>query len=100
MAIKVVPRIFGIRRSVWIGLGVGLLTIVALGIWLLVAGVSWLWGQVPGAAEAGKRAAGVAIEQVEKSVPGAKEQLGIWLPGVVKEAPAGASEKPETVEQQ
>jgi len=108
IAIKIVPRILGIRRSVWIGLGVTLLLTLGLTLWALLAGVSWLWGQAPVAAEAGKRAAGVVIEQVETSVPGAKEQLGVWwpgvkeqlgvwLPGVLNEEATGtaAAEKPE-----
>lgn len=99
IAIKVVPRILGIRRSVWIGMGVSLLLTFGLALWALVAGVSWLWGQAPGAAEAGKRAAGMAIEQVEKSVPEAREQLGVWLPGVLKEEAAGVAEKPELTKQ-
>jgi hypothetical protein len=77
-----VPRFLGIRKRVWIGIGLTLLVLMGLLVWALVASVSWLFGQAPGAAEAGKRAAGVAIEQVEKSVPGIREQVGVWIPGV------------------
>lgn len=93
------PRILGITRRVWIGLGIGLLLTMSLAIWAVVAGVSWLWGQVPDATEAGKRAAGMAIEQVEKSTPGAREQLRTWLPGLIKEEPAAAGEKSDTARQ-
>lgn len=108
-SIKIVPRIAGIRRREWVGLG--LLLAFALTLSALVAGVSWLRGQAPGAAGAGTRTAGVAIEQVEKSVPGAreqpgvwwpgvKEQLGVWIPGIRNEELAGAAEKSEPVKPQ
>lgn len=92
-AIKIVPRILGIPRNVWIGLGVGLLLFIVAGMWAVFAGVSWLWGQAPGVVDAGTRAAGVAIEQAEKAAPGVREQVEVWLPGILGKESEGNAGK-------
>ena len=85
-----------IRARTWILLGVVALVFAGLLLWAGVAILSWLWGQAPTVAEAGKRLAGDAMTQVgqvapglqkqaEQLMPGAKEQAAQWLPAGVKE---------------
>lgn len=110
LAHQVVPRLRSIRKGTWIALGTGLFALLALFVWAGISLLAWLWGQAPGVAETGKRAAGVALEQAEQVIPGvrekveqvvpglkkqigevvpdAKEQIGIWLPGTVKKESA------------
>jgi hypothetical protein len=78
------PRLLGLRRGTWIGLGLSLLVALGLAIWAVVAVAGWLFGKVPAATEAGRQAAGVAIEKAEQALPGMREQVGVWLPGVTK----------------
>lgn len=87
LAAQVAPRVFAIRKGTWITLGIGLLVLFGLMIWAAVAVVSWLWGQAPTAAEAGKRVADVALAQVEQVAPGLKEQAAALLPGAAKDVP-------------
>lgn len=88
LAGRIAPRLFAIRKGTWIALGGGLLLVFGLLIWAGVAALSWLWGQTPALAEAGKRAADVALAQVEQAAPGLKEQAAVWLPDVSKDAAA------------
>ena len=82
------PRVFAIRKRTWIAIGAGLLVLLGLLAWAAVALMSWLWGQAPTLAEAGRRAAGTAMGQVEQVVPGVKEQVAVWLPGVAQDQAA------------
>lgn len=74
-----------IRARTWWILGAVALGLAGLLVWAAIAILSWLWGQAPTAAEAGKRMASDAMSQVEQVVPGIKEQAGQWLPAGVKE---------------
>ena len=85
---QVKTRVLSIRKGTWIALGIGLLVLFGLLIWGAVATLSWLWGQAPTAADAGKRAAGAALEQVEQVAPGMKERVADWLPKASKNEPA------------
>jgi hypothetical protein len=85
------PRLFGLRRGTWIGLGLSLLVLAGLSIWAVVSVAAWLFGKVPEATEAGRQAAGVAIEKAEQVLPGIREQVGVWMPGAAKGEPAATS---------
>lgn len=78
------PRLLGLRRGTWIGLGLSLLVLAGLSVWAVVSVAAWLFGKVPEATEAGRQAAGVAIEKAEQALPGIREQVGVWLPGVAR----------------
>ena len=82
------PRVFAIRKRTWIAIGAGLLVLLGLLAWAAVALMSWLWGQAPTVTEAGRRAAGAAMKQVEQVAPGVKEQVAVWLPGVAQDQSA------------
>ncbi len=74
-AAQFAPRIFQVRRRVWIAAGVGLLVLFGLLIWLAIALLGWFIGQVQGWTAAAPEVARGALEQVERVVPGAHEKL-------------------------
>ncbi len=108
------------RRSL-IGLGIGLLVLVALLIWAALSLVGWIWGQTQSMAgtapEALRNTAGGVMEQVKAFAPGAQgvlDQVKASVPGAqgvldqAKETIPGAREllaevvptiKPETTQQ-
>lgn len=69
-----------VRTRTWVMLGGFVIGILALGIWAIIAVVSWLWAQVPAVVETGKHLTGQTITQVEQAVPGIKEEIGQWVP--------------------
>jgi hypothetical protein len=81
-AAQFAPRLFQVRRSTWIGVGVGLLVMFGLLIWAAVALMGWMWGQSQGWMD---KARG-ALAQVEQVVPGARETLGQFVPALKPEA--------------
>lgn len=93
-------RLKQIRVRTWLILGAGVLAFIGLLVWAAIAVLSWLWGQVATATDAGKRFAGEAmtqvvqvapglLEQAEQWVPvGVKDQAGKWLPGLGTDLPA------------
>ena len=78
------PWLFQVRRTTWVGVGVGLLVLFGLLIWAAVALIGGLWGQtqnLAGAApEAVRGATRGVLEQVEAIMPGAREKLGEFVP--------------------
>jgi hypothetical protein len=85
-AAQFAPRLFQVRRSTWIGVGVGLLVIFGLLIWAAVALMGWMWGQSQGWMDKAPEAARGALSQVEQVVPGARETLGQFFPALKPEA--------------
>ncbi|MDO8959254.1 MAG: hypothetical protein Q7U85_05930 [Rhodocyclaceae bacterium] len=83
------PRIFQVRRTTWVAVGVGLLVLSALLIWAAVSLIGGLWGQarnLAGAApEAVRGATRGVLEQAEIIVPGAREKLGEFVPALKPE---------------
>lgn len=72
----------GVHRSSWIAIGVSLLLVLILALWAVFSAVSWVIGKMPAAADAGREAAGAAIEKVGQAVPAVRDGLGaIGLPG-------------------
>lgn len=86
-----------IRVRTWLMLGAAVLAFIGLLVWAGIAVLSWLWGHVATATDAGKRFAGEAMTQVEQVAPGLREQAEQWVPGVKEQAeqwlPAGAKEQ-------
>jgi hypothetical protein len=85
-AAQFAPRLFQVRRSTWIGIGVGLLVLFGLLIWAAVALMGWLWGQSQVWMDKAPEAARGALSQVEQVVPGARETLGQFVPALKAEA--------------
>jgi hypothetical protein len=99
---NIAPGLFNVRRSTWIKIGVSLLVLFALLIWAAVALIGALFGQaqnlVGGAPDAVRSTARVMLEQVVAILPGAREKLGVLIPGADLGAAArGAIEKVEGV---
>ncbi|PKO84370.1 MAG: hypothetical protein CVU17_04270 [Betaproteobacteria bacterium HGW-Betaproteobacteria-11] len=51
-------------------------------VWAGISVLSWLWGQAPGVADTGKRAAEIALGQAEQVIPGIKKQIEDAIPGI------------------
>jgi hypothetical protein len=85
-AAQFAPRLLQVRRSTWIGVGVGLLVLVGLLIWAAVVLMGWMWGQSQGWMDKAPEAARGALSQVEQVVPGARETLGQIVPALKPEA--------------
>jgi hypothetical protein len=93
-ATQFAPRLLQVRRGTWITLAVGLVVLFGLSVWAAVAIVAWLFGQAQGlvgtAREAAVEPARGVLEQVERVVPGAREQLdthlGEYLPALKGDA--------------
>lgn len=81
-ATRFAPRLLQVRRSTWIGVGVGLLVLFGLLIWAAVALLGWMWGQTQGWMNKAPIAARGALAQVEQVVPGARETLGQFVPAL------------------
>ncbi len=81
------PRLFQVRGRTWIAVGAGLLVLVGLLIWAAIALLGWFFGQAQGWMGAAPEVARGAMEQVERAVPGMREQLGAIMPGLKPAAP-------------
>lgn len=77
-----------IGARAWLIIGAVVLVVLGLVTWAGIAVLSWLWGQLPGAAEAGRRLAGEAATQIEQTAPGLtqgfKEQIDQVAPGLTQ----------------
>lgn len=84
------PRLFQVRLSTWIAVGVGLLALLSLLIWAAVALIGGLWGQAHTLADAVPDAlrgtSSAVIKQVEVIVPGAREKIGEFVPALKTES--------------
>lgn len=78
------PRLFQVRRSTWIGVGVGLMVLAGLLIWAAISLMGWFFGQVQGwsatAPETAQNALATVERQVEQVVPGAREKISEYVP--------------------
>ncbi len=88
-AAQFAPRLFQVRRRTWIAAGVGLLVLFGLLIWAALALAGWFFGQTknwtgaaPEAARGALEGAMEQVEQVEQVVPGVRETLGAFVPGL------------------
>ncbi|OZA29812.1 MAG: hypothetical protein B7X91_00835 [Hydrogenophilales bacterium 17-64-11] len=86
-AAQFAPRLFQVRRRTWIAVGVGLLVLFGLLIWAALALVGWFFGQAQNWMGAAPDAARGAMEQVEQVVPGVREKLGEFVPGLKPSQP-------------
>lgn len=82
IASQLAPRLFQVRRRTWIAVGVGLLVLSGLLIWAALALIGWFFGQAQGWMGAAPEVARGAMEQVEQAVPGTREKLGEFVPGL------------------
>lgn len=89
LAAQAAPKVFQVRRRTWIMLGIGLLILLGLAIWAVIALTGWFFGQVQGWGAVAPEAARGALEnverQVEQVVPGAREKLGEFVPALKPE---------------
>lgn len=83
-AMKALSTLGRIGARVWLVIGLVVVVLLGLTAWAGIALLSWLWGQVPMATEAGRRIAGEAATQIERTAPGLKDQIGQWVPGVTE----------------
>ena len=78
-AAQFAPRLFQVRRSTWITVGVGLLVLFGVLIWAAIALIGWLWGQTQNLAGVAPDAvlgtARSVVRQIEEFVPGARAVL-------------------------
>ena len=86
-AAQFAPRLFQVRRRTWIVVGVGLLVLFGLLIWAALALVGWFFGQAQNWMGAAPKAARGAMERVEQVVPGVREKLGEFVPGLKPSPP-------------
>jgi hypothetical protein len=102
-------RLFGIRKTTWLMLAASTLVLVILVAWAAIAAVSWVVRQAPALGDAGQRAAGEVLQQVERVAPGieqqaqgwlqgAQERVGAWLPEVQEQVGAWAPQAREQAE--
>ncbi|MBA3903450.1 MAG: hypothetical protein C0522_07235 [Rhodocyclaceae bacterium] len=87
LAAQLAPGIFRVRCGTWLAIAVGLLGVFALLAWGAVSLFGWFWGQAKSLAEIAPEAARGAIGRVEQAVPGAREQLGKFVPALKPEPP-------------
>ncbi|MBS1146876.1 MAG: hypothetical protein H6R08_1052 [Proteobacteria bacterium] len=86
-AAQFAPKLFQVRRSTWITVGVGLLVLFGLLIWAAVASIGWFFGQAQGLMGTAPEAARGAMEQVGQVVPGVREKLGEFVPALKPSQP-------------
>jgi len=87
LASRHAPRVLGVRRRTWIGIGIGFLVLLGLMTWAALALLAWLWGQ---ASEWRANAPEIARQTVEKAdqvVPGLKQKVGELVPWLASEKP-------------
>jgi len=99
MAVRAVAALRRVRARTWLILGGVVFGIIALLVWAGIAILSWLWGQMPVAADAGNRFVGEAMTQIEKTAPGLKDQVDQWVPGLKQQVEQLAPGLKEQVEQ-
>jgi hypothetical protein len=90
LAARVAPGFLNIRRSTWIGLGIGLLALLGLLMWAAFSLIGWGWGQAQNMAGSLPAAAKGVIQQAEAMVPGVREKLGVLVPVLKSEPPSVA----------
>lgn len=80
-------RFFQMRRRTWVLLGMGLLALIGLLIWSIIALLGWLFTQAQGlsttAPEAARSALVTLEQQVEQVAPDAREKLAAGLDELV-----------------
>jgi hypothetical protein len=88
------PRLLQVRRSTWLGLGIGLVVLAGLFVWAALALTGWFLGQAQGwfgsVKETASGPARAVLAQAEQVAPGVvqplREQLGEYLPRLESEA--------------
>lgn len=88
MAVRAVAALRRVRARTWLIFGGAVFGIIALLVWAGISILSWLWGQMPVAADAGNRFVGEAMTQIEKTAPGLKEQVEQLVPSLAVQPPA------------
>ena len=99
MAVRAVAALRRVRARTWLILGGAVFGIIALLVWAGISILSWLWGQMPVAADAGNRFVGEAMTQIEKTAPGLKDQVDQWVPGLKQQVEQLAPGLKQQVEQ-
>ena len=99
LAAAAAPRIFQIRKRTWIGLAVGVVVLLGLTVWAIVALLSWAFSNAGAVISQAPDAAKKAQEQVEVVVPGLRKTIEDLIPGLSifkeeKTEPASAKPAP------
>ncbi|MBL8490962.1 MAG: hypothetical protein JNM82_09305 [Rhodocyclaceae bacterium] len=81
------PRLFRIRRGIWLAIAVGLVAFLALVVWAAAVLFDRLWESGKSLAEGMPEGARTVVVQVEQALPGAREALGGLLPDLRTEPP-------------
>ncbi|MFZ4536109.1 hypothetical protein [Propionivibrio sp.] len=87
LASQFAPRFFQIRRGTWLAIAVGLMVLLAIFAWAVLAAFGWLWGQGKSLTEGAPEAVRVIAAQVEQAVPRTREALGDLVPALKSEPP-------------
>lgn len=88
LATQFLPRALQVRRRTWLMLGVGLVLMFVLLVWVAIALMGWLYGQVrswsANAPDATRQAVTTMEQQVEQVLPGAREEVTASLGELVQ----------------
>ena len=80
------PGLLQVRRSTWLAIGGGLLVLLGLLLWAVVAFVGWFFGTAQSMVGTAPEMARRALERVDEIIPGTRDKLGEIVP-VIKAAP-------------
>lgn len=83
LAAQAAPKVFQVRRRTWVLLGLGILSLLGLLLWTIIALAGWFFGQVEiwnaAAPQAARNALATVERQVEQVAPGAREKVAASL---------------------
>lgn len=83
LAAQGASKVFQVRRRTWVFLGLGILSLLGLLLWAIIALAGWFFGQVAiwnaAAPQAARDALATVERQVEQVVPGAREKVAAEL---------------------
>lgn len=83
LAAQTAPKVFQVRLRTWVLLGLGILSLLALLLWAIIALMGWFFSQVEiwnaAAPKAARDALATVERQVEQVVPGAREKVAAGL---------------------
>lgn len=84
LAAQAAPRIFQVRRRTWVLLSLGIVFMLGLLMWAMIALSGWFFSQVKtwnaAVPEAARGALATVERQVEQMAPGAREKLAEIVP--------------------
>lgn len=86
---QIASRAFAIRRRTWIMLGATLLVVAALLVWAALTALFWAVERAPDLLQSAGPLLASAIEQLEAVLPGIRETIAQYWPGLADPEPAG-----------